>query len=390
MLPEPYRSKIKWILFFRELGLKQTVTQDEFILFCNETASAEVTDIKECSDVLLEYLFTHYGKKDAVFLQKVAEIPFVFQEHLPELTWIVRSVFPANQMVKLNGSAPLNRASLLWTVKPIVHLPADCLPTRHSLTAMDVQEVLGIAMTPSTGDVISNIKCICEKSRFTEQSLFANYPDHLLCKGDKWNILDIMAENLTYLDSRTVSSADVDQLQCLPCIPVPSTTVDQFIQKSTSIVLVQPCSVVHSDWDQWLLKKFHPFLHLLPERLNSQQKLLKSIGVKSRLELSHIQVALDGAYKASEGAELDPNTSECVKVAVENLHKLLDDLRKEPRETVKRILTPLYLPDSENHLRPTKSLIYGDTIRYWGNIELDLSMVEYFHFNITYGDYKLM
>ena len=382
-LPEEFRECGEWLSFFRELGLQQSVSQEKFIEFCYETASGRVTNAERCSKVLLEYLFltnTWSALQHSMdFFLRVSEIAFVHQEPLPHLIWLVPGISPVSQLVKLRGSAPQTIAPILWTVRPIVNLP--------DYTQTAISKSLGVITEPGTTDIIQNIRNICQKSRYAQQSLFANYPEDLVCPGKLYTLLHIFSLNFLRLNKANLPRCE---LQDLPCIPVHHTTsiVDQTDKK---MVLVKPSSVLHSSWCGSDVTAFHPFLHCLPCDLESVGKLLQLLGVKKKLELCHIQVTLESAFKASEENELEMNTDKVVKEAIEKLHEFLLHLfRNEPgkKESIVAALTPLYLPDSENVLKPSKSLLYGDIQSYLGDIELDLSDVPYFHFKLSRSDHR--
>ena len=370
-LPGEYRDH-EWLAFLQNLGLKQTVSQQNFLQFCHDTSTGKT---KECSKILLEYLCSQ--NSSSMDVRKISEIPFLFQAPLPKLSWVVPTVFPPNQMVKLNGSAPLSQASLLWTLKPIIKLPS------HLSTAM--KKGLGITTNPSSSNIINNIRNICEKSRYAQQELFPKYPQELKCPKDGDSLLLIMAKNLLHLSNKqgTKFTDEMRELHSLPCIPVYSTTGSD--AGRDKIVLVKPCQVVYAQWDKSLVNQFHPYLHCLPDELQSFPNLEK-IGIKCSLELCHVQTVLQSAYEASRDFELDPNTEICVKLAVQMLARILK--KHNPVNAAGEALSPLFLPDSENKLKPSKSLLYGDTINYWRDFELDLNNVPYFHFNIKLVDYK--
>ena len=391
-LPDMYkdsRNPEEWLTFFRQLGMKQTVSNDEFLCFCKETANDAVDDIKECSKVLLEYLYSQRQVWDVNFLDQVSRIAFVLQVDLPKLNWVVPQFYPVrvSQLVCLRGSAHLSNADLLWTVKSIVRLPSLGM----HMVGTSFQEKLGITVNPTVSDVIANVQNICTKSRYAEQGLFSNYPDQLQCPVGKSSLLDIMYKNLSYLDTR--SGSDVSKLKSLPCLPVYNTTSREAACER-SLVLVKPCQVVNAKYGSYDVKKFHPFLHCLPEKLNLPHSILEAIDVKRSLELCHVKIVLQSIFEASGGAELDMNTDKCVTFAIEKLEKFLETLRKETSdaefsESATEVLSPLYLPDSENKMRPSKSLLFGDKSNYWGEIiDLDLSDIDYFHFNITAAKYR--
>ena len=139
---------------------------------------------------------------------------------------------------------------------------------------------------------------------------------------------------------------------------------------------------------QWMkveeITQYHPFLHCLPDDFLSIPKLLQAIGVKSRLELSHIQSILESIFRASEGNSLTVNSENCVKQAIHDL----DGLLKAPLNSDSaKELFPLYLPNSRNILKDSKTLLYADNTSYRG-IQLDLKNLPYSEFNITPKNYK--
>ena len=375
-LPDEFHDEGDWLAFFRDLGLRRTVSMSEFLQFCREVSSGRTAtgDCRYCSSVLLDCLFKqNWGKDCSGFLREVSEISFILQENLPELEWVLRGVCPGGQMVKLRGSAPLSHATLVWTVKPVVSLPES--------TKTDMLADLGMSETPMCTDVFANIENICKKSQYAQQSLFTTYPQHLFPPEESENtLLSIMAENLKYLSSGV--AFDHSQMQSLPCIPVYSTTGSQ-----EKFVLVKPCQVIHEQWDKPSVQQFHPFLHCLPDvtDLHSCTNLLKAIGVKPSLEPHHIQIVLERAHQVSEGAELNPNIEMCVKKAI----KFLSEKLSQVTTTSGDELSPLYLPDTKNILRDTKSLLYGDNINYGKKLNLDLKDVPYHHFNIKPANYNV-
>ena len=396
-LPDEYRDECReekeWLSFFRKLGLIQCVTKEEFIQFCQKTADGKVKDIRACSTVLLDHMFSYKVRKDwendRHFLNRVSEIAFVLPEHVPELNSVVPCVCPVNQAIKLKGSASSSLASLLWTVKPLIDLPKSCSTGSSSMT-----NSLDITINPSTSEVIANIQNICEKSQYADQSLFENYPEHMICSHghNRCNMLDIMCENLRYLQAEKGFISSIAKVQSLPCIPVSAekasvrkasnTVTSQKIEMK--VVLVKPCCVVIAED----VSDYHPYLHKLPTKLQGL-RILERIGVKEKLGMSHMQIVLEAIYSASEGAELNPNTSECVAESLKLLNKFLKLKQETNILEYECYLTPLYLPDIDDIMRPSKSLLYADSSSYLGVFELNLITVEhYFHFNLSKEDYK--
>ena len=251
-------------------------------------------------------------------------------------------------------------------------MPIVKLPYRNA----KIEKSLGIDRDPSVSDVIRNIEYV-GVTQHSQWSLFSIYPPCLECPQDKKSLVEIMHTNLSYLDKQLQKGIDTcSQLKTLPCIPVFHTTSKSSDRNKSRVVLVKPSQVLHARWNVEEVETFHPFLHCLPDEFSSLSHILLAIGVKRDIELCHIEVVLELAYNASESSELDLNTSKCVRQAIIVLEKLLQ------RQNTNTKLSSLYLPDSENKLRPSKSLLYGDTSNYWHELELNLVDVPYFHFNI--------
>ena len=73
---------------------------------------------------------------------------------------------------------------------------------------------------------------------------------------------------------------------------------------------------------------YHPFLHQLPHEFNYLSNLLKRIGVTNDLNLKHMQIVLESAYKCTEGKQMDPNTNQCVLKALKFIYKTLRTSKK--------------------------------------------------------------
>jgi len=364
-----------WLSFLRELNLKQTVSENEFLDLCREVESGQVEkSITECSKTLLSFLFSnsteHYSQW---FFMTVAQISFVEQEKLPYLTWAAPSVLPCGQLVKLHGSALISRAPLLWTTKPIIKL-SDSYDRK-------IAQAFGILVDPRFIDIVENI-AVLSKTKHAKWNNFNTYPTEMKCPKEGMTLLKIMEMNLKYL-TENLEVIPLDRLKSMSCIPVFHTN-DSSDRDESKMVLVKPNQVIHDYWKCGDVEKLHPFLFMLPEDLSLLSRLLKEIGVKNEIDLCHVQVVLEFIYDVSKDEELDPNTDQCVKKAIEILEKIL---QKRQRGSVSEI-DKLYLPDSENKLRESTNLIYIDSENY-EDCELSLDGVSYYHFDIRTPEYKV-
>ena len=364
-LPEKLHSKI-WLEFFIELGLKGKLEQREYLDLCNKVAARCVKDVSRCSAVLLEYLFSQDISKvwynDNDFLQQVSNIAFVPTVNTASINWIMpQGIVPLkNQLVKLNGAACDDLKRQLWTVKSIIHLPYDCISGIQVCETMLTN--MNICFKANLCDVVANVKNISQQS-----------PPHLLPPKESESLLSIMADNFSFLNQHAHDDM-VKPLQEVTCIPV------YCDQKEEKMVLVKPSSVlVQPD----IVEEYHPYLHCMPGKFMNYLSVLQTLGVSHALELRHMQIVLEMIFTASRGNELrvDSNADKCIRKALSNLMKTLQV--EKDHHTASASLTPLYLPDIDNALKLSTTMIYSDMSSYYGEMQMNLSGTGYFHFGIT-------
>ena len=396
-LPDKFREpneEIKWMDFFKELGLRETVTKNEYQEFCTEVSKGNHGHLTNASTVLVKHLLSDAAKAeawhyDAIFLSKISHIPFVVAKKDESLNWIVKEAEPnvtiAQGGIMISLTSPcqactLDCSTLLWTVKPMVDLHLPCFQTHESISMLKNLKVTENSNATSS-DVIENISNISNHSHFANFDLFDSYPESMkqpeaIQKG----LMQVMKENFQHL-SGNVSDSEISTLSSLPCIPVYSVPLEA---GKRQLVLVKPCYVVSCE-----VKNFHPYLHSLPDDLHAVLPVMTSIGVRNKIDMSHIQAILEMAYTRAEDQILEVNTQKCVVDALKKLKFLLADTEKKDAEDIGKILAPLYLPSTEGKLELSTSLMYGDTSAYRGHLKLNLQDIEYAQLHIRMNDYIL-
>ena len=357
----------KWLKFFREIGLRESITKQEYQQFCTETAGGRHSDPRQASSVLLDYLFPQQAENDGWntdhnFLSSVSQISFVCTERLPELSWI-EPVCPSENrakgiaMTKLASATLYEHSSLLWTVKPIVYLPCNRLVEWHENLLVHLQ----VTTSPSVADVIANLLTIA-KSRFANFELFDRCSQDCRPPDKSKGLVEVLLKHFEFLNS---TSADLKLLSSLSCIPVYATP-DQSVMapnQSVPVVFVKPNHVL-TDRDA---QEYYPFLHCIPNELFPVLPLLQQIGVKSSFELEHMRFALENAYKCPDQLQLEFNSADKVVKVIERLYTMLEQVRRAGKvgdEGIVSALNPLYLPSSEGKLVCTSELVYCDSIMY--------------------------
>ena len=394
-LPEIFtrneRECAEWMKFFSAIGLRESITKQEYQEFCSEVAGGRHPDPGKASSVLLQYLFPTEAvdeddgwDTDYNFLSRISHIPFVCKESLPELRWIDGSencILPEGiHMTKLADAALHEHSCLLWTVKPIVDLPCD---DRHAHLLKSLQ----VTTQPSVADVTANLIAI-SKSRFNTFKLFDKYPQDCRPPEGAKGLVEVMLRHFEFLMSNS-ADCELSLLSSLSCVPVYATLKSSVVvfNERIPVVLVKPDRVL-ADEDA---EEYYPFLHCIPTELVSVLPLLNKIGVKSSFELCHMRIALEDAFKCSDQLRLEFNTTDKVVKVIERLYTMMEQIRMSEKmgdRDIVSALKPLYLPSSEKKLVCTSNLVYHDSTNY-KNCNLDhLTEADLFLLDLPITQYK--
>ena len=385
-VPEEYK-KHEWLSFLRGLGLRVTITCEEFKRFCELVSQGQHPDLVKTSKVLVGYLFSKSAQKwhdNDSYLAEIRNITFVQVHPLNSLRWIKAPCQPSCYFPRLNvGLTKLNEAvicdsaHLVWTIKPVVSLPnMDYIKQQ---VYDNFLKKLGVTTSPEVNDVYTNILNI-SKTGLANFKLFNKYDPKYICDikdQDKFTITDVIVKSLQYLFKRKTNDL-LQNLQMIPCIPVHASSfaTDYYIAQP---VLVKPIQVVRysSPEDRHLF----PYLHSLPTCLNIINEELDIMGVCQNISIANIQHLLETMYLQFNDRELDPNNEMFVRKAIMKLYELLKEISKP------QVIKPLYLPalpSSRNNrysLKDSTSLVFIDSDRYKGQ---DLTFV-----NTTYSLFQL-
>ena len=368
------REEQSWMAFFLKLGLQESVSQEKYLVLCNDVANGKLKGkTRTASRVLLDYLFSldeakHHGfHNSSTFLGKVSQVKFVCPVPMPELEWIhpvpqtSNCVFHADEEIplcQLSGSCLTKSKKLVWTVVPITSV--------GKYKEEDVSKGLGIKIQPNIQNVISNIKLL-SRSCFANPGLFMKYTaPH--CQMGHTSLIDVVSNIFKFLQSEQ-SKFDLTELKTIPCIPVHAITDKSDGQFP---VLVEPYHCVQCAVED--TAPYYPFIHSIPAPLYVAKELLDALDVKSSLQLRHMQIVLESAFKTSDNMELDPNTKKTVSNAVEELQSLLKKNKKDPHQrmgekAIADILEPLYLSGKDKRMHHVDSLVYSSI--QWQNLNLD-------------------
>ena len=376
--PEEMQDE-NWLRFLRKIGLRTTISQNEFLHYCHQVEAGLCSNIRDASAVLVQYLFNEKNwYLQEGFLGDVCNIAFVVVEDLQKLSRIkacasgekrVRSI----SLTSLHKAAEYKDAHLIWTVKPVVRLPSSPITVnlfqrKQLLHSLQVREV-------TTENVIENIINISHTD-FSNFSNFDKYPQRF--KEPKHHFLvDVLLNNFTYLNGKC--SKDFEgllELRNIPCIPV---CADGKVEDIARPVLVKPLQVIAMEPEA--LKPFACFLNPLPQAFYScLHHVLSTIGVQQKVTLKHVRGALE-AIKHHTHKTLDVNTKEVVRNLMQMLQDLLQSRQSASNDDSDLDLDPLYLPNTDQRLVRSTSLLYEDT-RYFSNEKFSFEGLPYSKFSL--------
>ena len=383
-LSKEYHNKT-WMEFFRELGLQVEITPGKFMEFCSVVEKGTHEDVKEASQILLNYLFKQGSDWDDDYLQQIASICFVPVADLPHLSWIKAPCSPPNVIQCSTGSVCLTRldqsllidsAPLVWTVKP-VFVPPKCETWEEEKERDSLLESLEVS-SPFVSDVIRNLINL-SKSRFADFSLLNNYPSECICTasdGRRSSLIEVACTSFEFLET-TDWNCPVNletEFQNSLCIPV---LADCDISK---VVLVKSVEVVKflNSTDE----KLKPYINQLPTQLARYSKTLSKIGVHNTVTLVHIQHILKVLH--SFGKTNNPNEINVMYYSLATLEELIKSYSKEDAA---KVLTPLYLPVMDGNgwsLELSNNLVFVDSSRHKKRDpkDFDLTSCQYSLFQI--------
>ena len=376
-LPSEMQNK-EWRDFCKGLGLQTMPSPGTFLKLC-EKVSYSADNNHEFSSVLLQYVFSDDAVKewsgDIWFLNQVSNIAFVPAANTASLSAIAPSKAEENDHVCINNSAPVDVKTYLWTVKSIIRLPYTTDQMRHDKQRIKMLQNLNIVFPPTSEDIIRNITSICSNSRYTNEELFDTYPETLIPPVQ--NLLRVMIANFKALLKDEYCHKSIEGLPCIPVYCDPENKIKMAMVKPTTVI---------SHMDDTSAKHFYPYLHLLPTDLQVTMPLLTAIGVKPNLEIHHMQLLLEKIYYKQEGS-LDPNAKLVVKMALLFLSNHLPT--KANDMLLWQQLHPLYLPDTEDQLQLSTSMIYSDTLSYCNDKSFDFTGTSYSYFDISKQVYNI-
>ena len=358
-LSDDYRDE-KWLDFFHKLGLQVEIDFDTFVKLAEQVSRGDHSDIEKASDVLFCYIFLDIAKPwhdNCYKMSTIGDIRFVKAEKLKPFTWIKAPCCPPHWfqshnigLTKVNEAVCYEHAQLVWTVKPVINLPA-CLSSSEIIEALDIFKKLGIT-EPESEDVYQNMINI-SKTNLSNPHLFSTY-DPVVQSSHNVDIWDVILSIIDYLHERNQTEI-LQKLHDVPCIPVMADETEK-----NKPVLVKPSQVLVSQ----IAKGFSPYLHDVPEKLWGVMEALKLMGVSVELEPRHINYMLRLMNEFLGGVINNPNDINKIQKAINKLSELLrsgEFKKSEVNSQLESLHLPAQVSKIEFKLVPAKQLVFKDS-----------------------------
>jgi sacsin len=380
--PEKFHDP-KWLLFFKHIGLREKVTQIEFLAFCQRIEKGDHSDILEASRSLLSYLFKEddWHSLDG-FLKQVSRIAFVSVDLLKDLAWIIPVAEAENIIQKekkkfcltsLSKAAYYDARNLIWSVMPVVHLSSFSQEhyqleiSKKLRKSSHFLRCIGVCTEPKCEDIVQNMLNI-SRSRFANIDLFDRYTMECKAKKGKESLLfDVVLHCFDHLrKTNQHTPGNLSPLRGVPCIPVCS---NGNTSEQVSPILVPPIQVIayHSDD----VRKLVPFLNPLNDCFYPVlHEVLMRMDVNKDICYDNVRYALEVMHKHVKQPLMDVNCITAVKILLKKLYQILS------LEHHYVCSGKLYLPSQSRHLIESTKLLFNDKDSY-GDSDLKLSGLSY-------------
>ena len=356
--PGEYRLS-HWLPLLRQIGLKHTVTQQQFIEFAENLASEATTrfrepEIQEKSKTLVTCLFQQDDLHDSSFLHIVSSITFVAadvaSDELKNLQLqfgcVTKEDIPP--FTEFHGALPSEQQKLAWTCMPL--LPVWAAP---NTAEKQVLEDLGVALVPPLDKVINHVDTL---TKVHSGNVHKDTP-----KDQRELLHDVIYEAFSFLKG---------ECQC------PGTTLSERCSKSClaigSILMKTSCIPVEEgrvfvEGNQLAFEttiELPPYFYKVPREYGHFEHLLKRLGANEKptpLQFADILGRLKGVC---QDKHMEPNEKRVAREATHGFFTTLSLLVKEKSEdAATRCLLPLnnlFLPSKEGFLKQSNELIFHD------------------------------
>lgn len=356
--PGDYRLT-NWLPLLRQIGLKHTVTQQQFLQFAESLASEAVTrfkdpQIREKSKTLVTCLFQQEDLHDASFLHVTSSIKFVATESASDELKTLQPQFACLNMddvppfTEFHGALPCEQQKLAWTCIPL--LPAWATP---SAAEKQILEDLGVALLPPLDKVINHVAGL---TKAHSGNVNKDTP-----KDQRELLHDVIYEAFSFMKG---------ECNC------PGTSLSEKCNKSClaigKILMKTPCIPVEEgrvfvEGNQLAFEttiELPPYFYKVPREYGHFEHLLKRLGANEKPTPMQFADIIGRLKEVCEDKHMEPNEKKVAREATHGFFTTLSLLVKEKSEEAATrcllSLNELFLPSKEGFLKPSNELIFHD------------------------------
>ncbi|XP_074873858.1 sacsin-like [Carettochelys insculpta] len=321
------------VAFLREVGMKQEISEDEFLEFAlrieqqAEQKGVESGNLPAQRQALLGHLVSKPSDSwSDHFLERVSSIRFLVPQHVPaDLRNFHPPCVPHTQPVAPKGSLVLPQhkdMALVWTSTVILDLPfVPCMTDAQS-----VLKCLGVLQEVRVSMVLDNLRNICQAQCETPESWKTRSQVFMKTYG-------FLERNLNGFDAT-----------CLAGLPVVLVKEEQVAEASQVVF-----SLLHE-------LEFRPYLYTVPPLVAVYHELLQKLGVEQEPSIRHYARVLCQIHRETHNKEtLQPNLTKTIRRATQHLFRLLSQEKVDFSG-----VEELYLPCTNGKLYHSSSLVIND------------------------------
>lgn len=356
--PEEYRLST-WLPFLRDIGLKHTVTQQQFLDFAESLASDAETRfmdplIRKKSQSLVKCLFQQDDLHDPSFMHIVSSIKFVAADCASDE---LRNLHPqcgcdskddVPPFTEFHGALPSEQQKLAWT--SINLLPGWATP---STVEKRLLEDLGVALLPPTDKVINHVNVL---SKAHSGNVHKDTP-----KDQRELLHDVIYEAFSFLKRECHCPSAVLSGKCSKsCLAIGSTLMKTpCIPVDEGRVLVEGSQLAFETTTE-----LPPYFYKVPREYGHFEHLLKRLGANEKPTPTQFADILGRLKEVCEDKHMEPNEKKVAREATHGFFTTLSVLVKEKsKDAASRclsLLNDLYLPSKEGFLKHSYELIFHD------------------------------
>ena len=348
-----------WLPFLRQIGMKHTVSQQQYIEFAEALALNAVSTyrhatLREKSKILTTYLFQHEILHEPSFVHIVSSIKFVATEVAadelrslhPQMGCENKDEFPP--FTEFHGAISSEQQKLAWTSVPL--LPIWATPNDADRQLL---EDLGVARLPPLDKVISHVEAL---TKTYSGNVHKDTP-----KDQRELLHDVMYDTFTFLKGEcNCSTAELSGKCSKSCLSI------------GNILMKTPCIPVEEgrvfvEGNQLAFEstiELPPYFYKVPREYGHFEHLLKRLGALEKPTPIQFANVLQRLKEVCEDKHMEPNEKRVARLATHGFFTTLSVQVKEKSEDAAiRCLLPLnelFLPSKEGFLKLSNELIFHD------------------------------